>query len=131
LVARKKEGLLKVDFTQPLGKISYHIPCHGRVQNIGKKTEEFLKWIPETSVNTVERCSGHAGTYGVKKAHHKMAMKIGKPVFKAMAETEPDYISSDCQLAGHHIQQGMEENNLPEAKLAHPLSLVRMAYGLE
>ena len=131
LVARKKEGLLKIDFTKPLGKISYHIPCHGRVQNIGKKTEEFLKLIPETSINTVERCSGHAGTYGVKKAHHNMAMKIGKPVFKAMAETTPDYISSDCQLAGHHIQQGMQENNLPEAKLAHPLSLVRMAYGLE
>jgi len=131
LVARKKEGLLKTDFTQPLGKISYHIPCHGRVQNIGKRTEEFLKWIPETSVNTVERCSGHAGTYGVKKAHHKMAMKIGKPVFKAMAETEPDYISSDCQLAGHHIQQGMDENNLPAATLAHPLTLVRTAYGIK
>jgi glycerol-3-phosphate dehydrogenase subunit C len=131
LVARKKEGLLKTDFTQPLGKVSYHIPCHGRVQNIGKKTEEFLNWIPDTSINTVERCSGHAGTYGVKKAHHKTAMKIGRPVFKAMAETAPDYISSDCQLAGHHIQQGMEENGMSAATLAHPLSLVRMAYGLK
>lgn len=131
LVARKKDGLLKTDFTQPLGKVSYHIPCHGRVQNIGKKTEEFLKWLPETTINTVERCSGHAGTYGVKKAHHNMAMKIGKPVFKAMADTSPDYISSDCQLAGHHIQQGMEENKLTAATLAHPLSLVRMAYGLK
>jgi Fe-S oxidoreductase len=67
----------------------------------------------------------------VKKAHHKMAMKIGRPVFKAMAETTPDYISSDCQLAGHHIQQGMDENDLPAATLAHPLSLVRTAYGLK
>lgn len=131
LVARKKDGLLKTDFTQSLGKVSYHIPCHGRVQNIGKKTEEFLKAIPETTINTVERCSGHAGTYGVKKAHHKTAMKIGRPVFKSMAETAPDYISSDCQLAGHHIQQGMEENDLPAASLAHPLSLVRMAYGIK
>lgn len=131
LVARKKDGLLKTDFPRPLGKVSYHIPCHGRVQNIGKKTEEFLKAIPETTINTVERCSGHAGTYGVKKTHHKTAMKIGRPVFKAMAETAPDYISSDCQLAGHHIQQGMEENDLPAASLAHPLSLVRMAYGIK
>ena len=135
LIARKKDGLLKTDFKKPLGKISYHIPCHGRVQNIGKKTEEFLKLIPETSINTVERCSGHAGTYGVKKAHHAMAKKIGKPVAKLMANNEPDYISSDCQLAGHHIEQMMTENNLVNAQkpaeLAHPLSLARMAYGIE
>ena len=135
LIARKKDGLLKTDFKKPLGKISYHIPCHGRVQNIGKKTEEFLKLIPETTINTVERCSGHAGTYGVKKEHHKMAMKIGKPVAKLMANDEPDYISSDCQLAGHHIQQMMTENNLintaKPAQLAHPLSLACIAYGID
>jgi butyryl-CoA dehydrogenase len=33
LVARNKDGLLKTDFKQPLGKVSYHIPCHGRVQS--------------------------------------------------------------------------------------------------
>jgi glycerol-3-phosphate dehydrogenase subunit C len=32
-----------------------------------------------------ERCSGHAGTFGVKKGTHQQAMKIGKPLFKAMA----------------------------------------------
>jgi glycerol-3-phosphate dehydrogenase subunit C len=131
LIARKKDGLLKTDFKKPLGKISYHIPCHGRVQNIGKKTEEFLKLIPETSINTVERCSGHAGTYGVKKDHHANAKKIGKPVAKLMASTEPDFISSDCQLAGHHIEQMMGENGFKKADLAHPLSLARIAYGIE
>ena len=48
-----------------------------------------------------------------------------------MGHGAPDYISSDCALAGHHIAQGMAENALPAAKLAHPLSLVRIAYGLE
>jgi glycerol-3-phosphate dehydrogenase subunit C len=134
LMARHKDGLLKTDFTQNLGKVSYHIPCHGRVQNIGKKTQELLLLIGKSvtlQLNTVERCSGHAGTYGVKKATHEVAMKIGKPVFKAMAKDGPDYISSDCALAGHHIAQGMHNDALPEAKLAHPLSLVRIAYGLE
>ena len=132
-VGRHKDGLLKTDFKNDLGKVSYHIPCHGRVQNIGKKTEEMLKLIGQSvsvKINTVERCSGHAGTYGVKTATHPIAMKIGKPVFKAMGRDEPDWISSDCQLAGHHIAQGMAQNALPAAKLAHPLSLVRIAYGL-
>jgi len=134
LMARHKDGLLKLDFKAALGKVSYHIPCHGRVQKIGRKTEEVFKLINQTvpvQLNTVERCSGHAGTYGVKSAFHETAMKIGKPVFKAMAKDAPDYISSDCALAGHHIAQGMAENALPSAKLAHPLSLMRIAYGLE
>ena len=133
LMARNKDGLLKTDFSQPLGKVSYHIPCHGRVQNIGRKTEDVFKLIGKTvdvQLNTVERCSGHAGTYGVKKKHHADAMKIGQPVFKAMSRDEPDYISSDCALAGHHIQQGLAEMQASAARLAHPLSLLRIAYGL-
>jgi Fe-S oxidoreductase len=133
LVARHKDGLLKTDFKTALGKVSYHIPCHGRVQNIGRKTEEMLKLVGskvEVKLNTVERCSGHAGTYGVKTATHPIAMKIGRPVFKSMAKDEPDYIGSDCPMAGHHIAQGMEQAGTPAKQVQHPLSLVRMAYGL-
>jgi Fe-S oxidoreductase len=118
-----------------LGNISYQIPCHGRVQNIGKKTEEMLKMIPDTTINTIERCSGHAGTYGVKKATHAYAMKIGKPVVKAMATmkdgSKPDYISSDCPLGGHHIAQGFEASGQAVPELQHPISLVAKAYGLK
>jgi Fe-S oxidoreductase len=134
LVARHKDGLLKTDFRRDLGKVSYHIPCHGRVQNIGRKTEEMLKLVGQTvavQLNTVERCSGHAGTYGVKTATHPVAMKIGKPVFKAMAKNEPDVIASDCALAGHHIAQGMAQAGTPAKALQHPLSLLRNAYGLD
>ena len=134
-MARKRDGLLKTEFPQKLGNVSYQIPCHGRVQNIGKKTEEMLRMIPDTTINSIERCSGHAGTFGVKKAHHQAAMKIGKPVFKAMATmkdgSRPDYISSDCPLGGHHIAQGFEVNGLGAPELQHPLSLVAKAYGLK
>jgi glycerol-3-phosphate dehydrogenase subunit C len=129
-VSRHRDGLLKTDFKNPLGKVSYHVPCHGRVQNIGRKTSETLSLVPGTELNVVERCSGHAGTFGVKKEFHRTAMQIGTPVFKAMAGAAPDYIASDCQLAGHHIAQGIDENGLKAAPLAHPLTLLRRAYGV-
>ena len=135
LVARHKDGLLKTDFKTSLGVVSYHVPCHGRVQNIGKKTEEFLQLTPDIKLNTVERCSGHSGLWGTRTEFHGMAMKIGKPVFKKMAEVRPDYISSDCQLGGRHIEQGIEQfakeglgGKMPVN--AHPLTLARIAYGL-
>jgi len=130
-ISRKKDGLLNTHFTKELGHVSYHVPCHSRVQNVGKKTAETLQLIPGTELNVVERCSGHSGTWGVKKEFHAMAMKIGKPVFKKMANNEPAYISSDCQLAGHHIAQGMAEAGLKKAQMEHPLSLVAIAYGLK
>jgi Fe-S oxidoreductase len=131
LVLRDKDGLLKKDFKRPLGKVSYHIPCHSRVQNVGQKTREVLQWIPETSVSTVERCAGHDGTYGVKTEFFAASMKIGKPVFGQMAQTEPDYVSSDCPIAGRRILQGIDESGTPHhGRKEHPLTLVRMAYGL-
>ena len=66
LVLRHKDGLLKTDFARGLGKVSYHVPCHLRVQNMGQKTRELLELVPGTSVHTVERCAGHDGTWGVK-----------------------------------------------------------------
>jgi Fe-S oxidoreductase len=133
-VARNRDGLLKTDFGTPLGNVSYHVPCHARVQNIGRKTSDLLSLVPETKVTVIERCSGHAGTFGVKKEFHAMSMKIGTPVFKQMAQGGPDFISSDCQLAGHHIAQGIKEKQLGSTEggppLAHPLTLLRRAYGI-
>ena len=126
-ILRKRDGLLKTDFKATLGKVSYHIPCHSRVQNIGQKTRETLQLVPGTTLNTVERCSGHDGTWGVKSEYYQNSMKIGRPVFRQMAGNEPDYISSDCPIAASHIEQGMGGTR---AKKAHPLSLLRIAYGI-
>jgi len=131
-VARDKDGLLEKDFKRPLGQVSYHIPCHSRVQNIGQRTREALEWIPGTTVNTVERCSGHDGTWGVKREFYADSMKIGRPVFNRMADPAPDYVSSDCPIAQRRIVEGIAQGD-EAAKLrkAHPLTLLRMAYGLD
>jgi len=132
-VLRRKDGLLRTDFKQGLGKVSYHIPCHSRVQNIGQKTREMLEAVPGTELKTVERCAGHDGTWGVKEEYFENSMKIGRPVFRQMAEAAdgagPQYISSDCPIAGRHIKQGMGEAG-KAAEKAHPLTLLRRAYGI-
>jgi glycerol-3-phosphate dehydrogenase subunit C len=127
LVLRHKDGLLRTDFQRSLGKVSYHVPCHLRVQNMGQKTRELLEKIPDTRITTVERCAGHDGTWGVKAEYFDNSMKIGRPVFRQMSEGGPDYVSSDCAIAGRHIMQGMGDT---KAEKRHPLTLLRLAYGL-
>ncbi|MCG6876881.1 MAG: Fe-S oxidoreductase [Betaproteobacteria bacterium] len=126
-VLRNKDGLFKTDFRERLGKVAYHIPCHARVQNIGQKTRELLQQIPGTEVRTIERCAGHDGTWGVKSEFFQASMKIARPVARAVAESEPDYVSSDCAMAARQIMQAVGETR---ARKEHPLSLLRIAYGL-
>ncbi len=126
LMLRHKAGLLKTDFKEPLGKVAWHVPCHQRVQNIGHKTREVLQLVPQTTVETIERCSGHDGTYAVKSEFHVDSMKIGKPVFDRVQAGKPDHYGSDCPIAGYHIQEGMNDGSAPE----HPLRLLRLAYGI-
>ncbi|MEC8357494.1 MAG: heterodisulfide reductase-related iron-sulfur binding cluster [Pseudomonadota bacterium] len=121
-----KAGRLKTDFKQKLGNVSYHVACHQRVQNIGPKTKQILELIEDTSVNNIERCSGHDGTYGVKSETLKFANKIANPIVRQITQQGPDYYGSDCPVAGKHI-----ENNLnTDQETVHPIDLLRYAYGL-
>ena len=126
LMLRHRAGLLRTDFRQQLGKIAYHVPCHLRVQNIGLKTRDVLMLVPGTSFEVIERCSGHNGTYAVKQEFHDISMKIGRPVAQRVAASGADHYSSDCPMAGHQIEAGIDHKGSPE----HPLTLLRMAYGL-
>jgi Fe-S oxidoreductase len=123
---RHKAGALRTDFTRELGKVSYHVPCHLRVQNIGLKTRDALQLVPGTTLDVIERCSGHDGTYAVKKEFHEMSMKIGKNVIERVEKAESAWYSSDCPMAGHQIENGIASGKPP----THPLSLLRLAYGL-
>jgi Fe-S oxidoreductase len=121
-----KENRLNLDFKTSLGNVSYHVACHQRVQNIGPKTKQILELIPATSVKNIERCSGHDGTYGVKKETLEFANKIVKPIVRQIKQQNPDYYGSDCPVAGKHI-----ENNLDADKATvHPIDLLCIAYGI-
>ena len=58
-------------------------------------------------------------------------MRIGKPVFSRMADGDPDFVSSDCPIAGRRILQGIEAGGKTRARKEHPLTLLRIAYGLD
>lgn len=130
LLARSKDNLIKQQFSRGLGRVAYHAPCHGRVQNVGNATENFLALIADTQIHATRRCTGHAGTYGLKQNSHKTAMKIGYPVSRAIHGQQPDFISSDCPLGGHHVAQGIKEKFDSFVRVEHPISLIAIAYGL-
>ncbi|MHB1565552.1 MAG: heterodisulfide reductase-related iron-sulfur binding cluster [Acidiferrobacter sp.] len=126
LLLRHKGARMKTDFAHPLGRIAYHVPCHQRVQNIGLKTRDVLMLVPGTTIDVIERCSGHDGTYGVKREFYEDAVKIGRPVVTRIDAAKADYFMSDCPIAGHHLAQGVGA----AGRLISPFGLLRRAYGI-
>jgi Fe-S oxidoreductase len=126
LMLRHRAGKLSTDFKQSLGKVAYHVACHLRVQKIGLKTRDVLQLVPDTEIEPIERCSGHNGTYAVKQEFHDTSMKIARPVVNRVEKMAADHYGSDCPMAGHQIENGLDRGLPPE----HPMSLLRKAYGI-
>jgi len=126
LMLRHKANKLNTNFKKTLGKVSWHVACHQRVQRMGQKTREVLQLVPDTTVVPIERCSGHDGTYAVKSEYHEISMKIVRPVANLVQKDDYDHYGSDCPMASRQIENGIGRTKAPE----HPLSLLRIAYGI-
>jgi len=131
----KDEGL--IPGLKPLpDDVFLHHACHARAQNMGFQSEELLKNIPNVKLSTIERCSGHGGSFGCKTEFFPIAMKVGQPVFRQACKTLEKsksslLVASECPLAGTHIRQGMEtmaKKEIPPAR--HPIEILAMSYGL-
>ena len=114
------------------GGVAVHQACHARAQNMGAKSAEMLRLIPETRVDVVERCSGHGGTFGVMKQTRPLAVKVGKPAARQIAKAADAVLASDCPLACKHLGQLLEDEPAAGARprQAHPIQVFARAYGL-
>jgi glycerol-3-phosphate dehydrogenase subunit C len=125
---------LAAGLTPVEGGVTLHHACHARAQNMGAKSAEMLRLIPETRVELVERCSGHGGTFGVMKATHAVANKVGRPAARQIAAKGTDTLCSDCPLACKHLGQLLTAETQPEAhaapRQAHPIEIFARAYGI-
>ncbi len=125
LYLRHKESEINTEFKQELGDVSYQVACHQRVQNIGPRTKDMLSLVPGTTVDAIERCSGHDGTYAVRKETRDKSVKIARPVVRKVNDNKPEHFTSDCPMAGTHIAHLADTE-----KSEHPMTLLRIAYGL-
>jgi Fe-S oxidoreductase len=122
LASLAAQGKLNRDFKTSAGKIAYHMPCHLRTQNIGYKTRDVLALLPNTKVEVIEACSGHDGTWAMKKENFEASLKWGGKAFRAVNEAEADVVCSDCPLAAIQIQQGTGKKPL------NPVEILARSY---
>jgi len=133
VVALSKEKGLTPGLEPLGGGVTLHIACHARAQNIGQKSAEMMRLLPDTEIKVIERCSGHGGSWGVMKGNFETAIKTGRPVARQALRDSQPFVASECPLAAMHILQGMElmakGDKLPD-RAHHPIELFARAYGI-
>jgi glycerol-3-phosphate dehydrogenase subunit C len=95
-----------------------------RTSSSTSKTRDVLQLIPGTQVQVVERCTAMDGTWGMKKEYHALSLEFAKKAVKEMEAAEPQTLATDCTLSGMQIEAVRGQ------KPAHPIALLREAYGL-
>jgi len=118
----KQEGSFNRDFRSTPGRVAYHLPCHLRAQNIGYRSRDMMRTIPGVTIQMVEHCSGHDGTWAMKKEFFPLAMLAGRKAFEGMAAAEAETFASDCPLASIQIGQALGK------KPIHPIQVLARAY---
>ncbi len=121
-LARDKK--LDREFTQPLGTVAYHAPCHLRAQNIGFRSRDLLR-LAGAEVQVIDACSGVDGTWGMQKRFHTESMKVADNLLRRIREAGPDHVATDCPLSALRIREGLG------LEAVHPVVLMALAYGIE
>jgi len=95
------------------------------VQDIGFRSRDLLALVPGTTVEIVEKCTGHDGTWSMKTEYFPMSMEVGRKVFDAVEKAGADVVASDCPLAGIQIRQGTG------VAVRHPIEIFADCYRRE
>jgi anaerobic glycerol-3-phosphate dehydrogenase C subunit len=125
LIKLNNEGRLSKDFKVDVGKVAYHQPCHLKYQAIGAKSIELLRLAGAKVIFVDKGCSGHDGTWAMKREYFDLAQRVARGLHRGVNESNADIVSTDCSLAGIQIEQGTGRRTI------HPIEVLAKAYGIE
>ena len=120
----RKDTTLVRDFKVGLGKVAYHAACHLRAQKIGAPGARLLGLVPDTEVETIEKCSAVDGTWGMKAQYYEMGKKYAQKLARGVRDAEAELVVTDCPLSALRIAK---ENG---ADAIHPAEALARAYGV-
>lgn len=118
----KAAGTFVRNFRSSPGKIAYHVPCHLKSQQIGFRSRDLMRLIPETEITTVDACTAHDGTWAMKREFFELSMQWGKKAFDGMTAAQSDVMATDCPLSAIQIEQATGTRPI------HPIEVLSRAY---
>ena len=127
----KKEGLFEqlagLEKWQKRVKVTYHDPCHLKIQGITKEPRELLRSLPNVEfieMESASTCCGLGGTFSVY--HYETGKAIGARKIPGLKESGAELIATACPGCIMQLQDIINHAGL-KVRAVHILELVAEA----
>ncbi|WP_163339077.1 (Fe-S)-binding protein [Desulfopila sp. IMCC35008] len=121
------ETLTAMEKKEQRTRVTYHDPCHLKVQGITREPRELLRSLPNVDFVEMEyssACCGLGGTFSVY--HYDTSKEIGARKMPGLKESGAEQIVTGCPGCIMQLQDSINHAGLP-VKAVHLLDLVAEA----
>lgn len=110
----------RVTFKAPTNlKISYHMPCHLKVQKEADSSILMLKNVENIEVeNLNSHCCGMAGSWGISAKNYDLSIKIGTPMTEKLNKSASHLGATDCPTCRIQME------HMSFKKIKHPIEIL-------
>jgi glycerol-3-phosphate dehydrogenase subunit C len=123
-IHKGEQTSLDIEFSGEVpASVTYHTPCHLRMQQIGLKSRDLMK-LTGTKITLVQQCSGMDGTWGMREENYEFSLPLGQKLAAEIGKANGDVVAGDCHLANSVIIE--QTGRTP----VHPIQMVARAYGI-
>lgn len=121
------EKLAAMEKAEQRIQVTYHDPCHLKVQGITREPRELLRSLPNVDFVEMEHgsaCCGLGGTFSVY--HYDTSKEVGARKMPGLKESGAEQIATGCPGCIMQLQDSINHAGLP-VKAVHLLDLVAEA----
>ena len=99
--------------------LSYHLPCHLKIQTQPDGSMQMLSRIRGVTVEDLRsNCCGMAGTWGMSGAHYALSLEIGSDLIHKLNRSASPLGVTDCPTCR------MQMEHLSHKEIKHPIEVV-------
>ncbi len=109
----------RLEFGAPELEISYHAPCHLKIQTDPNSSIQLLARIPGVAVQDLKsHCCGMIGSWGLTADHYNLSKRIGSQMIAKLNDSPGSVGVTDCPTCRMQMEQ------FSDKEIKHPIEIV-------
>ena len=113
------QNIHKLNLKQYPAKVSYHNPCHLKIQLDPQSSTSLLSQVPGLEVEDLKsQCCGMAGSWGISAKNYDLSVKIGSDMISKLNDSDATVGVTDCPTCRIQME------HLSAKPIRHPIEII-------
>jgi Fe-S oxidoreductase len=113
------QNIHKLNLKEYPAKVSYHNPCHLKIQLDPESSMALLSHVPGLELEDLKsHCCGMAGSWGISAKNYDLSVKIGSDMISKLNSSDASVGVTDCPTCRIQMEQ------LSEKQIRHPIEII-------